>query len=103
MTDMPSPAESIVAAPRLWRRWLASGELQFWTIQWVGWAAWAFASGIGWIYSMDKPDRAHVVLLYIWAASVGVAVTTVLRYVYRALWTRTLKVRITVAVILSYA
>jgi two-component system, LytTR family, sensor kinase len=101
MTEI-SPAESTVAAPRLWRRWLDSRELQFWTVQWVGWAAWAFASGIGWIYSMDKPDRPHVVLLYTWAASVGIAVTTVLRYVYRALWTRSLKLRITVAVILSY-
>src|SRR5262245_34766614 len=101
MTEIPS-AQSTVATPRLWRRWLDSRELQFWTVQWVGWAAWAFASGIGWIYSMDKPDRPHVVLLYTWAASVGVAVTTVLRYVYRALWTRPLKLRITVAVILSY-
>jgi signal transduction histidine kinase len=102
MTETPLPVESTVTAPRLWRRWLDSSELQFWTVQWVGWAAWAFASGIGWIYSMDKPDRPHVVLLYTWAASVGIAVTSVLRYVYRALWTRPLTLRITVAVLLSY-
>ena len=102
MSEGISSAEPTVAAPRVWRRWLASRDLQFWTVQWVGWSAWAFASGIGWVYSMDKPDRPQIVVIYVFAASVGVAVTTVLRYVYRALWLRSLKLRITVAVVLSY-
>jgi two-component system LytT family sensor kinase len=100
MTDAPSPVET--TAPRWWRRWIDSRELQFWTVQWVGWTAWAFASAIGWVYWMDT-DRPHVVRLYTFAALIGIATTTVLRYVYRALWSRSLTLRIAVAVALSYA
>jgi len=99
MSDLPASVQS--TAPRWWRRWFDSRELQFWTVQWLGWTAWAFASAIGWVYWMDT-DRPHVVVLYAFAATVGVAVTTVLRYVYRALWARPLTLRIAVAVALSY-
>jgi len=90
------------AAPRQWTRWLSNRQVQFWVVQLVGWTSWAFASAIGWVYSMDEPDRPHVVALYVYAATVGVLVSSVLRYVYRALWTRSLRLRICVAVVLSY-
>jgi two-component system, LytTR family, sensor kinase len=82
--------------------WASSREVQFWSLQLVGWASWAFASGIGWIYWEDKPDRPHVVVLYAFAATMGVLTSTPLRYIYRALWTRSLALRIGIAVVLSY-
>jgi len=83
-------------------RWLSNRELQFWMVQWVGWTSWAFASAIGWVYWMDNPDRPHVIALYTFAALVGMLLSSLLRYAYRALWTRSLTLRIGTAAVLSY-
>jgi len=101
MSDIPDSQPSI-SLSRRWARWLSDREVQFWSVQLVGWTSWAFASAIGWVYWMDKPDRPHMVALYALAAAVGVATSSVLRYVYRALWTRSLALRIGTAVALSY-
>ena len=101
MSDIPDSQPSI-SLSRRWARWLSDREVQFWSVQLVGWTSWAFASAIGWVYWMDKPDRPHIVALYALAAAVGVATSSVLRYVYRALWTRSLALRIGTAVTLSY-
>ena len=101
MSDIPDSQPNI-SLSRRWARWLSDREVQFWSVQLVGWTSWAFASAIGWVYWMDKPDRPHMVALYALAAAVGVATSSVLRYVYRALWTRSLALRIGTAVALSY-
>ena len=101
MSDIPDSQPNI-SLSRRWARWLSDREVQFWSVQLVGWTSWAFASAIGWVYWMDKPDRPHIVALYALAAAVGVATSSVLRYVYRALWTRSLALRIGTAVALSY-
>ena len=51
---------------------------------------------------MDNPDRPHVIALYTFAAVVGILLSSVLRYAYRALWTRSLTLRIATAAVLSY-
>ena len=66
------------------------------------WTSWAFASAIGWVYWMDNPDRPHVIALYTFAALVGMLFSSLLRYAYRALWTRSLTLRIVTAAVLSY-
>src|SRR6476646_10033764 len=83
-------------------RGLSNRELQFWLMQWVGWTSWAFASAIGWVYWMDNPDRPHVIALYTFAALVGMLFSSLLRYAYRALWARSLTLRIVTAAVLSY-
>src|SRR5512144_1628800 len=95
-------APATVALQRRWASWASSQELQFWSLQVIGWTSWAFASGIGWVYWEDEPDRPHVVALYAFAATVGVLASTPLRYIYRALWTRSLTLRIGTAIVLSY-
>ena len=63
MSDIPDSQPSI-SLSRRWARWLSDREVQFWSVQLVGWTSWAFASAIGWVYWMDKPDRPHIVALY---------------------------------------
>jgi signal transduction histidine kinase len=84
---------------RPWARVLAHREAQFWTLQFVGWTGWAVASAIGWVYWADEPILYG---LYIFAALLAIVLTTALRYVYRALWTRPLPLRIGTAMVLSY-
>ncbi len=100
MTEIP-PALP-VTRPGKWAQRLTNREVQFWSVQLVGWTGWAFASAIGWLYWMDVPDRPHLVRLYVFAAIAGIAVSSVLRYVYRAQWARPLTLRIGTAVVLSY-
>lgn len=101
MNDVAT-APSNPTLQRRWARIASSREMQFWSLQFIGWSSWAFASGIGWIYWEDNPDRPHVVALYAFAATVGVLTSTPLRYIYRALWTRPLTLRIGTAIALSY-
>jgi two-component system LytT family sensor kinase len=101
MTDTTaSPAT--LALQRRWARWASSREVQFWSLQLIGWTSWAFASGIGWVYWEHEHDRPHVAALYAFAATVGVLTSTPLRFVYRALWARALTLRIGTAIVLSY-
>ncbi len=87
---------------RPFARWVSNRNVQFWSLQLMGWTSWAFASGIGWAYWEDKHDRPHLVALYVFAATAGVLASAPLRYIYRALWTRSLTLRIGSAIALSY-
>ncbi len=86
-------------AARMWARLLNHREVQFWTLQFIGWSGWATASAIGWLYWADEP---LILSLYLFAAGLAIALTTALRYIYRALWTRALALRIGTAIFLSY-
>jgi len=95
----PHAPDSANGIRRPWARVLAHREAQFWTLQFVGWTGWAVASAIGWVYWADEPILYG---LYIFAALLAILLTTILRYIYRALWTRSLPLRIGTAMLLSY-
>jgi two-component system, LytTR family, sensor kinase len=84
---------------RQWARLLSHREVQFWTLQFVGWTGWATASAIGWLYWGDSPILTG---LYVVATLLAILLTTLLRYTYRALWTHALPLRLGIAIALSY-
>lgn len=62
---------------------LDNHEFQFWLLQFLGWAGWATAGSLAWMYW--KADSA-VISLFPPAALGGLAISTGLRYVYRWVW-----------------
>jgi two-component system LytT family sensor kinase len=94
-------ASIAIAAPsqRPWLRWFAHREVQFWVLQFLGWTGWAAASAIAWISWAEEPVLVGV---YVVAVVLAIALSTAMRYVYRAQWTRPLPLRIVTALGLSY-
>jgi two-component system LytT family sensor kinase len=92
-------AVSITASRTRWTRWLEHREVQFWLLQFVGWTGWAAASAIAWISWADEPVLLGV---YVVAVLLAIAVSSAMRYVYRALWSRPLPLRIATALVMSY-
>ncbi|NJN51237.1 MAG: histidine kinase [Gammaproteobacteria bacterium] len=81
------------------KRWLEHATVQFWLLQFVGWSGWAVAGSIGWIYW--RPDSPYI-QVYAAAALVGAAISTVLRSIYRRIWTWPMAPRVALALLVSY-
>jgi signal transduction histidine kinase len=77
-----------------------SREIQFWTLQVVGWTGWVILFAIRDVYWGQPFER--IALLWVDAAA-GFALTTVLRYIYRVVWDRPVVVRVITVLAGSYA
>lgn len=86
------------AAPPL-KRLLENRESQFWVLQFIGWAGWAVAGMLAWIYW--KAEWA-VIALFFPAALGGMTISTGLRYLYRAVWNAPIAARVMAVLIGSY-
>ena len=88
----------VVAAPQM-KRLLESRESQFWVLQFIGWSGWAMAGILAWLYW--KADAA-VIVLFLPAALGGMAISTGLRYLYRAVWNAPIVGRAATVLVGSY-
>lgn len=72
----------------------------FWLLQLAGWSSWGFSYYLGILVWGDPPDN------YFWylpvISLIGVLITLVLRFVYRATWEQSIPVRAAVVVSGSY-
>jgi two-component system LytT family sensor kinase len=82
-----------------WRHLLENRELQFWLLQLLGWAGWATAGSLAWIYW--KAD-ASIVFLFPPAAVGGLVISTGLRHIYRRVWNASPLLRGLAVLVASY-
>lgn len=79
-------------------RWLErhfrSSESQFWGLQIFGWVGWSTAGALQWSTWNDSP---MLIPLYVAAGLGGLILTSVLRWVYRAIWDQQLVLRMATA------
>lgn len=74
-------------------------DYQFWTLQLIGWTGWVVLFAIRDFYWSQSLDRIPLLIV---DALAGAALTTLLRYVYRAVWERPVLIRILVVLVASY-
>lgn len=74
-------------------------EYQFWTLQVMGWTGWVVLFAIRDFYWGQPLER--ITLLWVDAVA-GLALTTVLRYMYRAVWEQSIAVRVLTVLVASY-
>ena len=79
--------------------WLEAPAVQFWLLQLAGWSGWAVAGSIGWIYW--QPETPYV-QVYTLCAIFGVAISTLLRQLYRRIWAWPIDRRAVAALLASY-
>ncbi|MEX2326534.1 MAG: histidine kinase [Pseudomonadales bacterium] len=73
---------------------------QFWVLQILGWSGWVILFTIRDYYWNHPFERVTLLLV---DATAGLVLTTLLRYVYRAIWERPVIVRVIVVLAVSYA
>ena len=78
---------------------LKNREAQFWVLQLVGWAGWGIAGSLAWLYWKADPA---VIAMFLPAALGGMAISTSLRYLYRAVWNFPIAARVASVLIGSY-
>ncbi|MEK9824214.1 MAG: histidine kinase [Gammaproteobacteria bacterium] len=74
-------------------------NFQFWALQALGWTGWVTLFAIRDAYWGQPVDR---ILLLIVDAIAGLVLTTLLRYLYRAVWDRPLVQRVIIVLVASY-
>ncbi|MCB1694015.1 MAG: histidine kinase [Pseudomonadales bacterium] len=77
-----------------------SRDYQFWALQLAGWSGWVVLFALRDLYWGQPFER---IMLLIVDAIAGLALTTGLRYVYRAIWEKPVLVRVVVTLVASYA
>lgn len=77
---LPTSLFMLPANP-FWRR-----EIQFWIFQLIGWSLWIALLVLRDLTFIPREYILERVLVFVVDASIGVLLTTVLRYLYRAVW-----------------
>ncbi len=96
----PDPAEADATLARRARPRTRDRTYLFWTLQLGGWTGWVVLFSLRDLYWGHPLE--NIVLLWI-DAMVGMALTTGMAFIYRAVWDRPLLVRALTVVLGSYA
>lgn len=73
---------------------------QFWSLQVIGWTGWMTLFAIRDFYWGHAFEQMSVLLI---DAVAGLLLTTILRYIYRGVWNRSIVLRVVVVLVASYA